>query len=252
MNITSFQLRFEVFEGLRQMFSEQPLIIPTNILTYGRFSGQPDLPAAGQQQPDGAAFHATLSQSLENCDSIFVLVPFENHQTTCFYNPFLRSVRMNMAEFGTHPQRYVQTWDDPRFIAMCIDALNLETSQITAMNEDTARSLNYERWKYELTNAAAWNQIKNGPMTGDYSNFFIGISLSQMGFQSGTVSSPNTNVPFIFDAVLDRPNVIHFPRNPEKIETSIVIMFLMDAALMIQVVPDSDIPVVKLTTKSIV
>jgi hypothetical protein len=41
MNLTTFQLRFEVFEGLRQMYAEQPLIIPTNILHYSRFSGQP-------------------------------------------------------------------------------------------------------------------------------------------------------------------------------------------------------------------
>jgi hypothetical protein len=36
------------------------------------------------------------------------------------------------------------------------------------------------------------------------------------------------------------------------LETSIICMFLIDAALMIQVVPNSDIPVVKLTNKSIV
>jgi hypothetical protein len=250
MNQTTFQLRFEVFEGLRTMYSEQPLIIPTNILTYGRFSGQPGGNA------NGAIFHATLSQSLENVDSIFILVPSSNEQRTCFFNPFLKDLRRSMGEFGTKPQRYVQTWDDARFVAMVLDSLNLETSEITAMNEDVAVALNgYATSHFKVgvnPDTIKWRYHKS-----DESNFFIGISLSQVGFQSGTVSSPNTNVPFIFDAVLDRPHggATWYPKDghPEpELNTSVTVLFLIDAALMIQVIPDSDIPVVKLTSKSIV
>jgi hypothetical protein len=242
MNTTTFQLRFEVYEGLRQTYSEQPLIIPTNILTYGRFSGEPSNGTGN--------FHATLSQCLENCDSIFILVPFENGQHTCFYQPYLKDLRLSLGEFGTHPARYVQTWNDPRFLAMVLDSLNLETSEITAMNADVARSLNPEIICYHWGGTAhfsdGWHKTE---LKGDQSNFFIGISLSQVGFQSGTVSSPNTNVPFIFDAVVDRTGQHeHAP----AINTSIIVMFLIDCALMIQVVQDSDVPIVKLTSKSIV
>jgi hypothetical protein len=158
---------------------------------------------------------------------------------------------MALGEFGIHPQQYVKTYDDPRFVAMALDALNLETSDITAMNEDVARSLTSPRKVARLTTAAgtigaAWNYTE-----GDASDFFIGVSLSQVGFQSGTVSSPNTNIPFIFDAILD-VNPANNNRNGINLETSIICMFLIDAALMIQVVPNSDIPVVKLTNKSIV
>jgi hypothetical protein len=257
MSTTTFLLRYEVFEGLRQMYAEQPLIIPTNILTYARFSGQP-----GANQ-NGAIFHATLSQSLENCDSVFILCPNQNDQTTCFYQPFLKEVRLALGEFGTHPDRSVQTWDDPRFVAMVLDSLNLETSEITSMNRDVRSSLQWYNVQHAVTGADAARAI--GPWERfsdmDMSNFFIGISLSQVGFQSGTVSSPNTNVPFIFDAVLDRTaNTMRQPAADKTdnkkygypLETSIVMMILIDAALMIQVIPDSDIPVVKLTSKSIV
>jgi hypothetical protein len=140
---------------------------------------------------------------------------------------------------------------------MVLDALNLETSEITAMNEDVARSLTSPRRMFGTTGANTvgekWNAAE-----GDNSNFFIGISLSQVGFQAGTVSSPNTNIPFIFDATLGQgpltctgtPAVIR--PGEFKLETSIICMFLIDAAIMIQVVPNSDIPVVKLTNKSIV
>jgi hypothetical protein len=118
MNLTSFQLRYEVFEGLRQMYAEQPLIIPTNVLQYARFSGQPN---------GSGGFHATLSQCLENCDSVFLLVPFNNNQTTCLYQPALENLRLFLGEFGIHPANYVSTFDDQRFIAMALDSLNLET-----------------------------------------------------------------------------------------------------------------------------
>jgi hypothetical protein len=244
MNLTTFQLRFEVFERLRQMYAEQPLIIPTNILHYARFSGQPG------NNVDGEGFHATLSQCLENCDSIFILVPNNTNQTTCFYQPYLKNVRMALGEFGIHPQQYVNTFNDPRFIAMALDSLNLETSDITAMNEDVARSLTSPRKLLRLTADNVLTERWN-PAEGDASNFFISISLSQVGFQSGTVSSPNTNIPFIFDATLAN-NPVTGNRTGNALETSIICMFLIDAALMIQVVPNSDIPVVKLTNKSIV
>jgi hypothetical protein len=253
MNLTTFQLRYEVFEGLRQMYADQPLIIPTNVLHYARFSGQP---SAGNN-----IFHATLSQCLENCDSVFILVPNNNNQTTCFYQPYLQDVRLSLGEFGIHPANYVRTWNDARFIAMALDSLNLETSEITAMNKDVARSLTSPRPQHQVY----WGTETPTPLKheievydikyGDASDFFIGISLSQVGFQSGTVSSPNTNIPFIFDAqVLPASNPYvpgSFPP-PRTFDTSIIALFLMDCALMIQVVPNSDIPIVKLTSKSIV
>jgi hypothetical protein len=241
-HITTFQLRYEVFEGLRQMYAEQPLIIPVNILTYSRFSGQPAASTAGN------VYHATLSQSLENCDSIFVLIPNDSDQTTCFYQPYLNQVRMSLGEFGIHPARYVQTWDDPAFVHMCLDALNLESAEITGMNLDVLRSLNGVR-THIAGAMGPGGLIVSGAQElaswGDKSNFFIGISLSQVGFQSGTVSSPNTNIPFIFDAMLTRDL-------SRPISTSIICMFLFDCALMVQVVPGSDVPVVKLTNKAIV
>jgi hypothetical protein len=257
-SVTTFHLRYEVYEQLRQMYTQNMLIIPSNILQYARFSGQPG------NVDDGAPFHASLSQSLENCDSIFILVPFEHGQHTCFYQPYLRQVRMSLGEFGIHPNQSVRTWDDNRFYGMLIDALNLEASEITGMNDDVLRTFIDRRQCFRVTSGKDstgatvnyWQAVEQGEEYGDKSNFFIGISLSQIGFQSGTVTSPNSAVPFMFDAQLDRPKGattgeagIH---DTHPFDSSIVCMFLLDCAIMIQVVPDSDVPVVKLSTKSIV
>jgi hypothetical protein len=241
---TTFLLRYEVYESLRQKYAQEILIIPTNTLQYSRFSGQPG--GTG----DGTTFHATLSQNLENCDSIFILIPFEYGQHTCFYQPYLREVRMQLGEFGIHPQQAIKTWNEPRFVGMLTDALNLEVSEITGMNDDTLRTFTDRIQAFSITaGAGTVTKVELSEDYGDMSNFFIGISLSQIGFQSGTVTSPNAHVPFIFDAVLDRGNGRD---STPLIDSSIVCMFLLDCALMIQVVPDSDIPVVKLSSKSIV
>ena len=254
MSTTTFQLRYEVYEQLRQMYVENMLVIPTNILQYGRFSGIP------ANTIEGTPFHATLSQNLENCDSLFILVPFEHGQHTCFYQPYLKDVRLSMGEFGIHPQQPVRTWDDQRFLAMVLDSLNLEVSEISGMNDDVLRAFMYERGLNKIVHADGKLKVNASYFQerGDKSNFFIGFSLSQVGFQSGTVTSPNANVPFMFDAILDRPidNPTAVPptghHDTPKFDSSVIVMFLLDCAIIIQVVPDSDIPVVKLSSKSIV
>jgi hypothetical protein len=74
--------------------------------------------------------------------------------------------------------------------------------------------------------------------------------LSQIGFQSGTVSSPNSNVPFMFEGQLDRPP--GGEHDTPAFDSNVIMMFLFDCAIVIQVVPDSDIPVVKISSKNIV
>jgi hypothetical protein len=132
---------------------------------------------------------------------------------------------------------------------MIVDALNLEASEITGMNDDVLRTFLGGRTMWSLNGAQDWDW-DNRLIRDDVSNFFIGFSLSQIGFQSGTVTSPNSNVPFMFDAVLDRP--ASNTHQTQAFDSSLVVMFLLDCSIMIQVVPDSDIPVVKLSSKSIV
>jgi hypothetical protein len=249
-NQVTFQSQMAVNDALRAKYMEEPLIIPTNILQYAKFAGQP------ADNNDDTSFQATLSQCVENCDSIFLLVANNNFQETCFYQPYLKSVRLMLGEFGVHPSRCVSTCNDPRFIAMCLDSLNLEKSDISSMNVDVARSLLQARPIYRLGADGKPIDAKAEELDviGDKSNFFIGISLSQVGFQSGCVTSPNTNIPFIFEATLDR--LAGTDRDPTRsgypIETSLIALFLLDAAIIVQVSPNSNIPVVKLTSKSVV
>ena len=256
MNITQFQLKYEVYQGLMQRYIENPLIIPTNTLSYQRFA---------HSNASGDAVQATANLPVENIDALYVMIPENENQQTCFYQPYLTNVRMGMGEFGIRPSRYMSTfndgdnWNNRRFITYLLDSLNLEDSQISAMNKDFANSVLPHALEYAgqpnqgvfpNRNYLFVDKNKWGKQY-DNSSFMIGIPLSQVGFQSGTVSSPNANINFQFDA-----NKANFPMAGGTTKNfaggGIIVMFLADAALMVQVQPGSDHPIVKLTSKSIV
>ena len=193
---------------------------------------------------------------------MFILIPEDDTQQTCFYQPYMSSVRVGLGEFGLRPQRDMDTHpskdrhNNRRFITYLLDALNLESSQISAMNKDFSNSILPHAIEYSLTqNGFEYKPtytVKNRwDKQYDNSHFIIGIPLSQVGFQSGCVSSPNANINFQFDADVD---YVPWDSNSRKDFSSggVIAMFLTDCELMIQVAPGSDIPIVKLSAKTIV
>ena len=256
MNITQFQLKYEIYQALMQRYIENPLIIPTNTLSYQRFA---------HSHTTGNQMEATANLPVENIDALYVLIPENENQQTCFYQPYLADVRMSMGEFGIRPARYMSTFNDGstfnnrRFITYLLDSLNLEDSQISAMSKDFANSVLPQAIEYNGQNCASSSAVFacRNKMNKQYddSQFIIGIPCSHKGFQSGTVSSPNCNINFQFDAIKrefpkvkngDTPTVKSFANG------GIIVMFLTDAALMIQPSANSDQPLVRLSSKSIV
>ena len=145
MNITQFQLKYEIYEALMAHYTETPiyealmahytetpLIIPINQFSYQRFSHS----AAG-----GNEIHAVANLPVENLDTLYLLFPTTGNQTTCFYQPYLSSCRVGMGQFGVKPAQYVNTYNDPRFVGLTLDSLNLEMSKIAAMNHDFGNSI---------------------------------------------------------------------------------------------------------------
>ena len=160
-----------------------------------------------------------------------------------------------MGEFGVKPSQYVSTYNDPRFVGLTLDALNLEMSKISAMNKDFSNSIMPHCRIYKSKdNSLSYLQTNENPLkTYDSSYFMWGLSCSQVGFQSGTMSSPMSNINFQFDANIDDVVGITGEKKQFKVPiVPIVAMFLIDAEILIQVVPNSDHPVVRVSTKSVV
>ena len=258
MNITQFQLKYEIYQALLAKYTENPLIIPTNTLSYQRFA---------HSHTTGNQMQSTANLPVENIDALYVLIPELENQQTCFYQPYLTDVRMSMGEFGIRPARYMSTFNDGnafnnrRFITYLLDALNLEDSQISAMSKDFSNSVMPHAIEYasnaagDITIQQVFNCRNRMNKQYDDSQFMIGIPCSHKGFQSGTISSPNCNINFQFDAIKKEfpPLDIGETTTVKSFATGgIIVMFLTDAALMIQPSANSDLPLVRLSSKSIV
>ena len=262
INLTQFQLRYEVAESLRAHYLQAPLIIPTNILTYQRFS-------MSNTQDSNLLCVANLP--VENVDALFILVPHTSNQKTCYYQPYLKNVRLSAGEFGIKPAQYMDTFNDPRFVGLTLDALNLENSQIASMNCDFANSIMPHAAMFNSTNLVQANQATtrtdaagyifqemNDNKLLDNSHFLIGFPLSQVGFKSGTLSSPISNINFRLDANTEQMVVpiagrsITRAASKRPIDAQIIAMFLVDAEIICQPIANSDIPICKLSSKSVV
>ena len=64
------------------------------------------------------------------------------------------------------------------------------------------------------------------------------------------MSSPTSNINFQFDATVDAIQGIEGQR--KRFAAPMVAMFLQDAEIIIQVIPNNDHPVVRISSKSVV
>jgi bacteriorhodopsin len=64
-NLTTFQLRADVVEELKAKYVEWPLTFPVNFFNINRFAGIPTM----------ATLSHVLSSTVNNCDTLFLLVP---------------------------------------------------------------------------------------------------------------------------------------------------------------------------------
>ena len=125
-------------------------------------------------------------------------------------------------------------------------------SKISAVNKDFSNSIMPHAKSYTSSKGTYESTYShNNPFKlHDNSCFLYGLSCLQVGFQSGTMSSPMSNINFQFDANIDTIEGITDQR--KVFQAPMVAMFLQDAEIIIQDVPNSDHPVVRISSKSVV
>ena len=184
VNLATFQLRMDVNEELKARYSDKPLTFPVNTLQISRFSGAIDWNAS--------EINTVLCQAVNNCDTVFILFPRTSNERTVFRNPKLKNLQLYCGEFGAYPQQPISTYNSPKFLNMCGDALNVNSSPLTSFNKDTACSL--------LDNVVAYDDKSAEKFIGkvfhDDSNFFVGIPFSIDDDFQGGLSSPSSNINF--------------------------------------------------------
>ena len=235
---------YDIYDGLKARYMQRPLTIPVNKLDYGRFAG-----VIGTSQTS-----STYTAAVSNVESIFIL-PFHDdlHHTVCF-NPDFKELYLSISGFGNFPQQPFNTGGDDekhvRFVNMTLDALNINNSPIMSPNKDLLNSLEYKKTKY-WTNADTSIHDKANDDIHDKSNFLIGLPFSNdIDFQGGLTSNGNINIKL--SAGTSIINTIGQSLNSSNCAIGATVMFCVDAALMVTVIPYSDQPECRLVTERIV
>jgi hypothetical protein len=217
-NLATFQLRMDVNEELKSRYSDKPLTFPVSTLQISRFSGSPQW-AGGV----GRDLNTVLCQSVNNCDTVFILFPKTPNERTVFRNPKLSNLQLICGEYGAYPQQPINTFQCSKFLNLCGDALNVNSSPLTSFNNDTANSLMDVVTVYTGAGAAS-NDVTHQKY--DTSNFFVGIPFSIDDDFQGGLSSPSANINF---KLIGRTTI-----DLTAWTTPLIACFLIDGSIMIK------------------
>jgi hypothetical protein len=254
-NLATYMIRHDICENLKARYtgSNKPLTFPVSAIQISRFSGVTNL----------ANLQSVLSQGINNCDTLFLLIPETSRQTTVFRNPYLRNFQIMCGEFGAYPEQAVNTYNDPKFLNMVADALNVNSSELTSFNISSACSFNSRLRFWTFVGGAGANIVNgwstdpavvfNAPFGGisktdDDSNFFIGIPFSVDNDYQGGLSAPSANINFKLSGSADPA----YNTTIANWTSPIIACFLLDASVMIKPDPYGEASRVIYSDRSIV
>ena len=217
-NLATFQLRMDVNEELKARYSDKPLTFPVSTLQISRFSGSPQWGGGA-----GRDLNTVLCQSVNNCDTVFLLFPSTPNERTVFRNPKLSNLQLICGEYGAYPQQPINTYQCSKFLNLCGDALNVNSSPLTSFNNDTANSLMDTVTVYTGA-GSVFNDVAHQKY--DTSNFFVGIPFSIDDDFQGGLSSPSANINF---KLIGRTTT-----DLSAWTTPLIACFLIDGSIMIK------------------
>ena len=178
-----YMLKMDVYNSLEYNYLQAPLLFPIQSVDIVRFATNP-----------GTLDHFTLQNTatLNHCDTVFVVFPYDVNSRTCFTNPEI-TWQLNL-NGKYYPRERYSTIGDNRFINLTLDALNINNNPLVSVGDDIMASLQvYKRGTkyYLLTGTKIQNYTPY--FDKDISNFFLAVPLcSDEDFMGGISSNGAT------------------------------------------------------------
>ena len=216
----------DVYQKLVTRYMGQELIFPTQIISINQLA---NVLSSGQSS-------STTTQTPRFIDSHFLLFPLKPNYHTVFKNPGFNSCQLKCGGYGSIPNSSFNTIDDPVFIELCQNALNVNGGQV-GFNKDVLESLTHVGYG---ANANATRALENDTYPHDRTNFLIGLPTEPDNtFQQGQTS----NTPITYEFASNLPNNYYssLPNHSPPL-----LCFLQDQPLSIHVLPNGQPPVVEL------
>ena len=177
-----YMLKMDVYNSLEYNYLQVPLLFPIQTVSNVKFT-----------KPLGTgSFTLQNTATLSHCDTIFVVFPDNVNSRTCFQNPEI-TCQLNI-NGKYYPRERVSTINDPRFINMIHDSLNINNNSLVSVSEDVANSFHPYKSYTQADILQNCYYIFHESLSSDTTNFFIGVPLSTDEDFMGGISSNGQTV----------------------------------------------------------
>jgi hypothetical protein len=218
--IYCFGISQALYDGLVQRYTQMKLTYPTQVLNFSAMSN------SLKGNKDGKSSQTITPRFI---DTIFLLFPMTARNHSVFRNPGFKNFYLTCGGYGQLPDIPYGTINEPRFLEMLSNALNVNCNSV-GLNKEVLQSI--------LMNDT--DDAGKGRNSRDCSSFLIGIPTETDGtFQQGQTST--TPVTYELHVTQEEENFYC-----KHCATVPIIAMLQDAVISIQIMPDGSPPLVEI------
>ena len=232
IRLAKYMLQMDAFNALAAKYIQVPLLFPIHLIKPKDYTKTIGI----DETIDNA-----MTIELKHADAMFTVFKKDNNSYTCFENPGIR-YQFNI-DGKMFPREMVDSYEDCRSYNLTLDAMNFNNLPTTSLNKDMADSIQpYKRIKnFDAAGVAAADTILY--TSGDRSNYWAGIPLSDSeDFMGGISTSGTVQIQLIGERY--GPNRLVPYAQPVGI-------FTCDALLKIRSMKPSGSPQISITNASI-
>ena len=216
--VPCFGIDNNIYLSLMSRYINSALTFPTQTLAM--------FPCANKLNTEVAKTTQTITPRF--VESIFILFPFKSYHKTIYQNPKFNTFQLQCGGYGNIPAIPASTYNDPMFITLCKNAMNLNSS-VTGLNKEVIASL------------VSYKGIKatQGTKSVENNSFFIGLPVEVDNcFQQGMTS----NTPITFELHITQDSNNYY----KSCEATPIMCFLVDSTFSVQVQENGAPPLVEL------
>ena len=194
-----YMLQADIYDSIAQRYMQKPLVFPIQTIESKDFTTAIGNGSAGTLDIDTA-----MTVALKHCDAAFTVFKKDINSTTCFENPDISNITVNI-NGKYYPREHIDTLDDVRSRNLTLDALNCNRSLVTQIPKDLHTSIQpYTKVSAvsvagthtdKSTNTVVYNTTAGKIYTdGDRSNYILGIPFADSDDFMGGISTANATI----------------------------------------------------------
>lgn len=233
-----YMIKMDIYNALEMNYLQIPLLFPIQTVSNTKFT-----------YPMGTSPHFTLQNTatLSHCDTVFVVFPKSANERTVSFNPHIKAQLSINSKY--YPREQLSTAkNDPKFVNLIYDALNINNNPLMTPGNDIINSLNIY---YQSKATLAANNLKYDlyfGVNGDQSNFVFAVPLSTDEDFMGGISSNGSTVQI--ELIGYRDSLSQAINNIDHTEAPVAI-FLEDKLLKIYSMKPPGKPQIQITNATL-